>query len=93
MLSAKKSNCNWLTQFDTHYAFCDIEPSPRQAAGRVHRKDECLFSVRSLTPPQTAKNALAIAVQGRPACGFRSRHPDQTTISGSLNLPVENQGK
>ena len=40
-----------------------IEPSPRQAAGNLHRKDECLFSVRSLTPPQAARNALAIAVQ------------------------------
>ena len=40
-----------------------IEPSPRQAAGRVHRKDESRFSVRSLTLPQTARNALAIAVQ------------------------------
>ncbi len=39
-----------------------IEPSPRLAAGRVHRKDEGLFSVRSLTPPQAARNALAIAV-------------------------------
>ena len=40
-----------------------IEPSPRQAAGNLHRKDECLFSDRSLTPPQAARNALAIAVQ------------------------------
>ena len=39
-----------------------IEPSPRQAAGRVHRKGESLFSVRSPTPPQAARNALAIAV-------------------------------
>jgi small conductance mechanosensitive channel len=40
-----------------------IEPSPRQAAGNLHRKDENLFSVRSQTPPQAAENAIAIAVQ------------------------------
>jgi hypothetical protein len=40
-----------------------IEPSPRQAAGNLHRKDENRFSVRSLTPPQAARNALAVAVQ------------------------------
>jgi len=40
-----------------------FEPSPRQAAGRVHRKDENRFPVRSLTPLQAARNALAIAVQ------------------------------
>ena len=40
-----------------------FEPSPRQAAGKVHRKDESLFSVRSLTPPQAARNVLAVAVQ------------------------------
>jgi hypothetical protein len=40
-----------------------IEHSPRQAAGNVHRKDESLFSVRSLTPPQATGNALTIAVQ------------------------------
>jgi len=41
-----------------------IEPSPRQAAGNLHREDKKnRFSVRSLTPPQAAGNALAIAVQ------------------------------
>ena len=40
-----------------------IEPSPRQAAGNLHRKDENRFLVRSLTPPQAAGNALAITVQ------------------------------
>ncbi len=44
-------------------AWTTIEPSPREATGNLHRKDECLFSVRSLTPPQAARNALAIAVQ------------------------------
>ena len=39
-----------------------IEPSPRQAAGRVHRKDKNRFPVRSLTPPQAPRNVLAIAV-------------------------------
>ena len=39
------------------------EPSPRQAAGNLHRKDVSLFSLRSLTPLQAARNALAIAVQ------------------------------
>ncbi len=29
--------------------------------GNLHRKDERLFSVRSLTPPQAARNALAFA--------------------------------
>ena len=41
-----------------------IEPSPRQAAGNLHRKDENRFMVRSLTPPQAARNVLTIAVQG-----------------------------
>jgi hypothetical protein len=41
-----------------------IESSPRQAAGRIHRKDKNRFPVRSLTPPQATGNALAIAVQG-----------------------------
>ena len=44
-----------------------IEPSPRQAAGKLHRKDGYLFSVRSLTPPQATGNALAVAVQIRRA--------------------------
>jgi hypothetical protein len=79
--------------FDTPYAFCDIEPSPRQTAGNLLRKDENRFMVRSLIPPKTARNALAIAVQGRSDCEFHRRHPNQTTISGSLNLPVENRGK
>ena len=50
-----------------------IEPSPRQAAVNVLPVTAVLrstvriknrFSVRSLTPPQAARNALAIAVQG-----------------------------
>ena len=41
----------------------EIEPSPRQAAGRVHRNEKNRFSVRSLTPPQAAGNVLAITVQ------------------------------
>ena len=40
-----------------------IEPSPRQAAGNVHRKDENRFPVRSLTPPQAAGKARAVEVQ------------------------------
>jgi hypothetical protein len=52
-----------------------IESSPRQAAGRIHRKDESLFSVRSLTPPQAARNALAIAVQYRENTGLGRKMP------------------
>ena len=40
-----------------------IETSPRQAAGKIHRKDENRFPVRSLTPPQAAGSAFAIAVR------------------------------
>ena len=40
-----------------------IEPSPPQAAGNLHRKDENRFIVRLLTPPQAAGSALAITVQ------------------------------
>jgi hypothetical protein len=49
-----------------------FEPSPRQAAGNLHRKDESLFSVRSLTPPPAARNALAFAVQFGPMRSDRS---------------------
>ena len=54
-----------------------FEPSPRQAAGNLHRKDESLFSVRSLTPPQAARNALAIAVQ-QPAKPYYTKSPVST---------------
>jgi ABC-type oligopeptide transport system ATPase subunit len=40
-----------------------FELSPRQAAGNLHRKEKNRFSVRSLTPPQTAGLAFAVAVQ------------------------------
>jgi hypothetical protein len=32
-------------------------------------------------------------IQGRSACEFHGRYPDQTIISGGLNLPLANQGK
>jgi hypothetical protein len=48
--------CSWVVRL--------IEDSPQQAAGNLHRKDENRFPVLSLTPPQAAGNALAIAVQG-----------------------------
>jgi len=35
-----------------------FEPSPRLAAGKVHRKDESLFSVHSLTPPHRCSVSL-----------------------------------
>jgi hypothetical protein len=40
-----------------------IEASPRQAAGRLHRKDDNFLDIRSLTPQQATGNALAYAVQ------------------------------
>jgi hypothetical protein len=45
------------------FFFSWIEASPRQAAGNLHREDDSLSIVRSLTPPQAAGNALASAVQ------------------------------
>ena len=66
-----------------------IEPSPRQAAGNLHRKDECLFSVRSLTPPQAARNALAIAVQIAQEIVHDESTIDQVKDASKLDFPTE----
>jgi ubiquinone/menaquinone biosynthesis C-methylase UbiE len=66
-----------------------IEPSPRQAAGNLHRKDECLFSVRSLTPPQAARHALAIAVQIAQETVHDESTIDQVMDASKLDFPNE----
>ena len=43
-----------------------IEPSPRQATGNLHRKDDNRSPVRLHSSPQAAGNASAIAVQNGP---------------------------
>jgi tetratricopeptide (TPR) repeat protein len=57
-----------------------IESSPRQAAGNLHRKDEDRFPVRSLTPPQAAGNALAIAVQHLDRIKCHTGDPEKESI-------------
>jgi hypothetical protein len=42
----------------------NIEASPRQATGNLHRKDGNIMNIRSLTPPKAAGNALTYAFQG-----------------------------
>jgi hypothetical protein len=46
----------------------EIEASPRQAAGRLHRKDDNFLDIRSLTPQQATGNVLAYAVQEGSVC-------------------------
>jgi hypothetical protein len=42
-----------------------------------HRMDDNRFIVRSLTPPQAARNALATAIQDTPS---NSKKPDRSKI-------------
>lgn len=69
-----------------------IEPSPRQAVGRVHRKDENRSIVRSLTPSQAARNMLAIAVQESSGRIVITASPPSMKISGKAPMRHDEGG-
>ena len=79
-----------ITAFQNYWLF--MEPSLRQAAGKIHRMDEHLFPVHKIAPLQAARNAPAITVT-MPLPKRQHRRNAWRSMVGMARPPSEPSGK